>query len=461
MPRHKSGQKHYDKNWECESVKLDLDTALDFVKQHPKLVVSEDFELVTQKMRVRSLGFKNGERMAHLEDSFWWIQLRIWHRKRVGTASTVFCDEENLNLVVENAFQIADNMMVDPWFRFPLWRNEKKIVKGDDSKKWAQTEFESAFFDSLFPLITVCPTGLEEKYTQIFEERVVARKTEKSCRFLFRDIKKINYSLINEGAGGYFRIDESKGFQSKDVNKKDLLESLLRRANRLKTGRKLNKMVGGKYILGGSVVSVVLKSLEPMLNGYCAALGKSIYSQSIDKDIGSKVVSLVDDGSLDAGEGSHLFDLEGTPGQRTELVHEGRLRTFLHDATSAARFNRASSGNLVLTEGRVPSIGVTNFFLQPSSVGLGELFREMREGIFIEGIERAEKELTRDGKLRVLAYGWRVSGGSPVESLGQIPLVVDPFEIMKEISMVGSDLDFWGRYGSPSVFIEKMPLGEV
>jgi predicted Zn-dependent protease len=92
---------------------------------------------------------------------------------------------------------------------------------------------------------------------------------------------------------------------------------------------------------------------------------------------------------------------------------------------------------------------------------LGDLFNEMGDGVYIEGLERSDKDLTRDGKLRVLAYGWRVSRGVPVEPLGQIPIVVNPAEIMKEITRVGNDLDFWGRYGSPSVFIEKMSLRDV
>ena len=43
----------------------------------------------------------------------------------------------------------------------------------------------------------------------------------------------------------------------------------------------------------------------------------------------------------------------------------------------------------------------------------------------------------------------------------QFLLAVDPLEILKEITVVASDLSFWGRYGAPSVFLKKMPLGEV
>lgn len=436
---------------------LTFDSAIGFIRQHPKLVVSDDYELVVQQTSSQSVAFNNGEKTKEFRDSFWWLQLRVFHRKRVGVASTVFCGEESLKTIVDNAFQFAESSLVDPWFRFPLWRAEKNSENLSPSSS-NETVPEGEFLNSLYPSLEHFAVGLEEKYTEHLEERTIIRKTEKLVRTSRREVQKANLSLVNQGQSGFFRCEETRGFEKGLRDKKIILDRLLKKSERLKPQRLVNKKVPGKYVLHGSVFAQILKSLELAFNGYSAGAGKSVFSKLANELVASEFVTLVDNGTLKGEEGSHQYDLEGSPGQKTTLIEKGKLKTFLHDATSAARFNRTSSGNLILGEKNLPSIGVTNLYLEPSSTKLSELVSDMAEGVYVEGIERIERDATQGGKLRLLGYGWKVSNGNPVEPLGGLEMVLDPFEIIKKISAVASDLDFWGRYGSPSVFISDMPL---
>ena len=442
-------------------MRLDLEKVLSFIRQHPKLVVSDDYELVVQKSDSHSVDFKNGEKNAEFRDSFWWVQLRVLHRKRVGVASTVFCEEDSLKAIVQNAFELADNSLVDPWFRFPLWRAETNRMGAQKDLFPQQVLGDEDFLESVYPEIEAKGLGLEEKYSDLQENRVVMRKTEKTNRFSTRSIQRLRFSLVNVGTHGCYRTEEIKGFEKSTKDKKKLLENLILKSERLRSQKSVNKSIPGKYVLNGRVVSYILKSLEPMLNGYDAGLGKLEPSIRVDEIVASEKVTLLDDGVLPGGEGSCRYDLEGTPGQKTALIEKGYLKTFLHDATSAARFNRVSTGNLVLGEKNLPCIGVTNLYLEPSSLRLSQLIDEMGDGIYVEGVERVDNEPTRSGKLTLLGYGWRVCQGQPVEPIRQIVIALHPLEIIKKISLVGGDLDFWGRYGSPSVFIEDLPLREV
>ncbi len=442
-------------------MKLDLDSALDFIRQHPKLVVADDYELVGQQTQGRSVSFNNGEAIHYFEESLWWIQLRILHRKRVGISSTVYCEEQGLNTLVESAFQLADNMMVDPWFRFPLWRVDKSHSGNNLPEDFTIHSKDHDFFQSLFPRLTQQPIGLEEKYGERWESWKIFRKTEKQQRSFIKATQKVGFSLVNQGPEGFFKIEESKGFSVGSQSKERILDHLMLKAERLKYFRASGKSEPGKFILASVVVASILESIEKLFHGEIAGLGKSVYSTQIENKIASSVVSLVDDGTMKVGEGFHQYDLEGTPGQRTVMVKEGVLKTFLHDATSSARFNRTSSGNLILGEANVPSVGVTNFYLEPSEKPLRNLFKEMKDGVYIECLDKSSRDLTRNGKLRLVGHGWRVSNGEPVEPIGHIVIAIDPIEILKRITQVADDLEFWGRYGSPSVFIENMPLSEL
>jgi predicted Zn-dependent protease len=366
-----------------------------------------------------------------------------------------------LNGLVEKAFELADNIAVDPWFRFPMWKPESQL-KWDLSESQPEIiDFESRFFETLFPHLIIQPVGLEERYLEQQESRTLVRKTEKATILNNGRFQRLQFSLVNQGLKEFYGIEESRGASYPLKSKETLLDALMRKANRLKNARSVQRAQPGKYILNGVVVSALLKSVEPLLWGNLAGVGKSSLSNKIEKTIFSDKVTLVDDGLYDGGEGTQFFDLEGAPSQQTRLVDSGVLKTFLHDASSSARYNRASTGNLILGENNNPSVGVTNLYVIPSEFELMELFNQMKDGIYVECLEKTGKDLTRNGKLEFLGHGWRVHNGEPVEPLSHIFLTVDPIEIFKQVTLVANDLEFWGRYGSPSVFLEKMPLSVV
>ncbi len=63
--------------------------------------------------------------------------------------------------------------------------------------------------------------------------------------------------------------------------------------------------------------------------------GISIYAGRIGQRIAPKGVTIVDDGTNPHLRGSINIDDEGAPAQRTVLVENGILRSYLHDRISA------------------------------------------------------------------------------------------------------------------------------
>lgn len=86
------------------------------------------------------------------------------------------------------------------------------------------------------------------------------------------------------------------------------------------------------------------------LNGRNVVKKKSLFTKKLGERICSPQVSLIDDGTLDYGIHSHLVDAEGTPMQRTSLIHDGILKNFIYDYNTGKHHHRESTGN-ASTEG--------------------------------------------------------------------------------------------------------------
>ena len=64
--------------------------------------------------------------------------------------------------------------------------------------------------------------------------------------------------------------------------------------------------------------------------------GQSIFADKMGTQVCPKGVNVVDDGTLMNSRGACNFDDEGVPGQKTYMVEDGVLTSFLHDRISAA-----------------------------------------------------------------------------------------------------------------------------
>ena len=71
--------------------------------------------------------------------------------------------------------------------------------------------------------------------------------------------------------------------------------------------------------------------------------GMSFLKGKLNEKLGN--FNLFDNGILNNGIGSCAFDAEGHPCQKTEVIKEGILKTYLHNTSSAIRHKTVSTGN--------------------------------------------------------------------------------------------------------------------
>ena len=73
--------------------------------------------------------------------------------------------------------------------------------------------------------------------------------------------------------------------------------------------------------------------------------GQSIFADKMGTQVCPKGVNVVDDATITGNRGSCNYDDEGVPGQKTYMVEDGVLTSFLHDRISSAWYGVKPTGN--------------------------------------------------------------------------------------------------------------------
>jgi len=160
----------------------------------------------------------------------------------------------------------------------------------------------------------------------------------------------------------------------------------------------------GELVLEPEALASLFEVFLSNLYGDEVYHGRSRFSR-LGEEVGS--FTLVDDSTLSALPGSYSFDGEGTPGQRTVLVDEGIVKSFLLDHTYASFMGMESTGNALRTFRSTPNIGTSNVILEP-----GEESLEDYEGVIIRRVfgEHTANPVSGDFSLTV-ELGYVVENG--------------------------------------------------
>ncbi|MEM3247908.1 MAG: TldD/PmbA family protein [Candidatus Micrarchaeaceae archaeon] len=157
-------------------------------------------------------------------------------------------------------------------------------------------------------------------------------------------------------------------------------QSIAKEGARFIDGLATGRIKAGRYdaIYMPSPAGLLLSNVNAM-----ACIGNietgSFLSGKIGKEIANKNISIYDDGRAKSGINSSAFDDEGFPTQKTKLVENGILKSYLHNYSTAVKYNTRSTGNAGLVE---PSPN-TLVFSHRKRVSLDKLVSNVDNGILL------------------------------------------------------------------------------
>jgi PmbA protein len=209
--------------------------------------------------------------------------------------------------------------------------------------------------------------------------------------------KKNNFSL---GMGGSLiqgtsfiqcGISEKNGSGKYDI--RELAEKTIEKISMAKQDCSFE--AGNKpAIFTPSAMLEILITLQQGISGDTVARGISPLCGKIGERILSDKITLIDDGTMEDGVSSMPFDDEGVPAQKSVLVQNGVLKSYIHSLKTAAKLGYAPTGNGLRTQDLftykkydiAPKPDITNWIMAPGNVKYEDMIADIKDGIIIDNI---------------------------------------------------------------------------
>ena len=170
---------------------------------------------------------------------------------------------------------------------------------------------------------------------------------------------------------------------------------------------------------------------------------ESIFSDKIGKKVAESFVTIVDDGTMKGTRGAINVDDEANDSQRTVLVENGILRSYMHDRISAKFYSVPPTGNGRRESFKHPPIPrMRNTYMTAGPHTREEILQSTKKGIIAEQFTNGQVNigpgdftfyvksgyLIEDGKITRPIKDINIIGNGP-DVLGKIVMVADDFEI--------------------------------
>ncbi len=231
-------------------------------------------------------------------------------------------------------------------------------------------------------------------------------------------------------------------------------------------------------VLGPGVTGVLLH--EAIGHGMEADFNRkktSTYCTMIGKKVAEPFVTIIDDGTIPGMLGSINFDDEGIPGQRTVLVENGMLKSYMHDRISARYYKVKPTGN-----GRRESYQhyvqprMRNTLMLAGPADPQDVIRAAGKGIYVQNVSNGQVKIGEGDFAFYVSQGRMIEDGKLGAPIKDINIMGNGPKMLQNIGMVANDLELFqggtgacGKggqaapcgFGQPSCLVKSLTVGGV
>jgi PmbA protein len=211
-------------------------------------------------------------------------------------------------------------------------------------------------------------------------------------------------------------------------------------------------------VLDPMVANSMLEHIFEGVNGDSVYRGASFLAGKLGEQIAGANVTVIDDGTLPGGFGTTPFDGEGVPTRRTMVIENGILNSYLLNTYAAKKLGLETTANAARGLAGTPGIGPGNYFLEKGAKTPQQIIGEIKDGLYVTEFLGHGANLVTGDYSRGASGMWIVNGelAYPVE---EITVAGNLKEMFRNISEIGSDLEFRGSVASPTIRIDGLTVG--
>jgi TldD protein len=186
--------------------------------------------------------------------------------------------------------------------------------------------------------------------------------------------------------------------------------------------------------------------------------GASVYVGKLGEQVAQPLLTAYDDGRLPGEWGSDSIDDEGVPTQKTRVIEEGRLTSFLYDGVTARREGAASTGNGRRESFRhLPVPRMTNTYIAPGEAEPEAMIAEVQRGFYAVSFAGGQVDPATGDFVFGVSEGYLIEGGRVTRPCRGATLIGNCLEALAAIDAVGNDFEM--KTGICGKAGQRVPVG--
>lgn len=201
----------------------------------------------------------------------------------------------------------------------------------------------------------------------------------------------------------------------------------------------------------------------------------SIFSDKMGKKICDSSINIVDDGTIPFNRGAVNFDDEGVVGQKTYMVKDGILNSYLHDRISARHYGVTPTGNGRRESFRyspIPRMRAT--YMENGNSTEADIISSVKKGIYVDNFSNGQVQIGAGDFTFYVKSGYMIEDGKLTTPIKDTNIIGNGPQALADIIAVANnatiDDSTWscgkGQYcpvscGMPSVLVKSLNVGGI
>lgn len=222
---------------------------------------------------------------------------------------------------------------------------------------------------------------------------------------------------------------------------------------------RVTRLIGAKKAKSQKVPVIFEPNMTSRMLGFLAqcVMGRSVYmKQSFLSDmhmekIAEHKVNVIDNGLLAGLPGSRPFDSDAVPTQKTPVIENGILKNYLLDVYSARKLDMEPTGN---------ASGTNNFYLEAGPHSPEDIIKNTEKGLLLTKTI-GQGTVATTGDISTGAFGLWIENGEIAFPVAEITISGNLGSMLKQIDMIGNDLEFRGSISGPTIKVAEMSISGV
>lgn len=216
-----------------------------------------------------------------------------------------------------------------------------------------------------------------------------------------------------------------------------------------------------QVVLGSGWCGVLLhEAIGHGLEGDFNRKGTSAFSGLLGKQVASKGVTVVDDGTIPNRRGSISVDDEGTPSGRNILIENGILTGYIQDRLNARLMGMRATGN-----GRRESYAcqpmprMTNTYMLGGDAKREDIIASVKRGIYTAHMGGGQVDITSGKFVFSASEAYLIENGRITAPLKGVTLIGNGPDCLTKVKAIGNDMTLDDGIGTCGKAGQSVPVG--